>query len=370
MTTTYDLRTAEGVLAYLNTTPFPATEVKLLSGGNSAFTFRATLKSPLPSGDKTVVLKHAETRASGTFFDPGFNVGEVSAQRNEFEYGMLAAITESELCGPESIVRPPRPLHYDPETHTTFMVDLGSPIPLQTILQEGLGKKDQDHHKLTSDIGSALGDFLGRLHSWTSAPEQAPLRALIAQNDVAKLCLSIQHTFAHETLAKFGSKTEWIEEALARDLEESAAAEDTLIWGDSWPGNILVTLPSDTQPLRIHLTDWEMSRLGPPEFDIGEAVGVAMSIIHQHYPQGDHPYIQSLHRSYRQHRTLDPVKAARSTGVAIIGHSFVMPWVVGEDEQSQRNLASTGIALIKAAHDGNKDKIKSQNLVKELFGSS
>jgi hypothetical protein len=47
-----------------------------------------------------------------------------------------------------------------------------------------------------------------------------------------------------------------------------------------------------------------------------------------------------------------------------------MPWVVGEDEQSQRNLASTGIALIKAAHDGNKDEIESQNLVKELFGSS
>ncbi|CAE6376536.1 unnamed protein product [Rhizoctonia solani] len=367
MTVAYDLRTTEGVLAYLDTTPFPATDVKLLSGGNSAFTFRATLKSLLPSGEETIVLKHAETRTSGTFYDPGLNVGEVSAQRNEFEYRALVAIAESGLCGPESTVRPPRPLHYDPETHTTFMADLGSPIPLQTILQEGLGTRSQDYHKLASDIGSALGDFLGRLHAWTSAPEQAPLRALISQNDVAKLCLSMQHTFAHDTLAKFGLKAQWIEDALTQDLEESAAAEDTLIWGDSWPGNILVTLPSDNQPLRIHLTDWEMSRLGPPEFDIGEAVGVAMSIVHEHYPEGDHPYIQALHRSYRRHRTLDPVKAARSTGVAIIGHSFVMPWIAGQDEQSQRSLASAGISLIKAAHNPDGDEAKKQGLVKELF---
>ncbi|GAB1522445.1 hypothetical protein RhiTH_005562 [Rhizoctonia solani] len=367
MTTSYDLRTAKGVLAYLNTTPFPATDATLLTGGNSAYTFRATLKTPLASGDKTIVLKHAETQVSATFYDPGLKTSEVSAQRNEFEYKMLSVITESELCGPESIVRPPRPLYYDPETHTTFMVDLGSPIPLQTILQEGFDAGTLDYRQLSHDIGSALGDFLGRLHTWTSAPEQAPLRALISQNDVAKRCLSIQHAFAHETLDKLGLKEQWIEDALSRDLEESAAAEDTLIWGDSWPGNILVTLPSETQPLRIHLTDWEMSRLGPPEFDLGEAVGVAMSVVHQRYPQGDHPYIQSLHSSYRKHRALNPVRAARSTGVAIIGHSFIMPWVVGQDEQSQRSLASAGIALIKVAQSEDIDEIKKHSLLKELF---
>ncbi|KDN45829.1 hypothetical protein RSAG8_04662, partial [Rhizoctonia solani AG-8 WAC10335] len=197
--------------------------------------------------------------------------------------------------------------------------------------------------------------------------EQASLRAVISQNNVAKKCLPIQHTFAHDTLAKLGLKENWIEDALSRDLEESAAAQDVLIWGDSWPGNILVSPPSATQGLKIYLTDWEMSRLGPPEFDLGEAAGVAMSLVHQRYPQGDHPYIQSLFHSYRQHRPLDPVKAARSTGVAIIGHSFVMPWVCGQDEQSQRSLAAAGIDLMKVAHDEDVDGIKKQVLVKELF---
>ncbi|KAF8755589.1 Phosphotransferase enzyme family [Rhizoctonia solani] len=351
MTTSYDLRTAKGVLAYLNTTPFPATDATLLTGGNSAYTFRATLKTPLASGDKTIVLKHAETQVSATFYDPGLKTSEVSAQRNEFEYKMLSVITESELCDSYDLHGRPR------------LTD-----PLQTILQEGFDAGTLDYRQLSHDIGSALGDFLGRLHTWTSAPEQAPLRALISQNDVAKRCLSIQHAFAHETLDKLGLKEQWIEDALSRDLEESAAAEDTLIWGDSWPvGNILVTLPSETQPLRIHLTDWEMSRLGPPEFDLGEAVGVAMSVVHQRYPQGDHPYIQSLHSSYRKHRALNPVRAARSTGVAIIGHSFIMPWVVGQDEQSQRSLASAGIALIKVAQSEEIEEIKKHSLLKELF---
>ncbi|CAE6474249.1 unnamed protein product [Rhizoctonia solani] len=361
----HDLRTAKGTLAYLNTTQFPATDVQLLSGGNSAFTFRAILKTPLSSGEKTIVLKHAEKQIALTFYDPGLQVGEVDAQRNEFEYTALAAITESGLCGPESIAQLPQPLYYDSATHTTFMTDLGSPIPLQKILQD----EENPHHGLAADIGTALGDFLGHLHNWTSAPEQASLRALISQNNVAKRCLSMQHTFAHDTLAKLGLKERWIEEALSRDLEESTAAQDVLIWGDSWPGNILVSPPSATQGLKIYLTDWEMSRLGPPEFDLGEAAGVAMSLVHQRYPHGDHPYIQALFRSYCQHRPLDPIKVARSTGVAIIGHSFVMPWVCEEDEQLQRSLAIAGIDLMKVAHDGDIEEIRKRALVKELFSS-
>ncbi|CAE7231740.1 unnamed protein product [Rhizoctonia solani] len=320
---------------YWPTTQFPATNVQLLSGGNSAFTFRATLKTPLPSGEETIV-------------------GEIDAQQNEFECTALAAITESELCGPESLVRPSRPLHYDPETHTIFTTDRGLPVPVQNILQD----EDGSHHELASDISTALGNFLGRLHNWTSAPEQASLSAFISQNSVAKRCLSMQHAFAHDTLAKFGLKGQWIQDTLSRDLEESAAAQDVLIWGDSWPGNILVSPPSATQDLKIYLTDWGMSRLGPPEFDLGEAAGVAMSIAHERYPDGNHPYIQALFRSYRQRRPVDPVKAARSTGVTIIGHSFVMPWVCGQDGQSQRTLSETGIDLMKVAHDGNVDEIK------------
>lgn len=55
-----NLTTAEGTLAYLETTQFAATNVQLITGGHSAFTYRATLKAPLPTGDTSVILKHYE----------------------------------------------------------------------------------------------------------------------------------------------------------------------------------------------------------------------------------------------------------------------------------------------------------------------
>lgn len=55
-----DLTTAEGTLAYLVGTQYEATDVQFLAGGHSAFTYRATLKSSLPTGEISVILKHYE----------------------------------------------------------------------------------------------------------------------------------------------------------------------------------------------------------------------------------------------------------------------------------------------------------------------
>lgn len=63
----YDLTTAHGTQAYLKDTRFAASDVQLLSGGRSAFTYRAVLEIPLSTGEKTVILKHFE----GYFADYG-----------------------------------------------------------------------------------------------------------------------------------------------------------------------------------------------------------------------------------------------------------------------------------------------------------
>ena len=55
-----DLTTIEGTLAYLSDTKYEATDVQLLGGGHSAFTYRATLKSSLPTGETSVIVKHYE----------------------------------------------------------------------------------------------------------------------------------------------------------------------------------------------------------------------------------------------------------------------------------------------------------------------
>jgi len=54
----FDLTTADGVLAYLATTPFASTSAEQLSGGNTNFVFRLQLSTP-HQGHQTLILKHA-----------------------------------------------------------------------------------------------------------------------------------------------------------------------------------------------------------------------------------------------------------------------------------------------------------------------
>lgn len=56
----HNLTTVNGTLEYLKNTHFAASDVQLLSGGHSAFTYRAILDTPLATGEKTVILKHFE----------------------------------------------------------------------------------------------------------------------------------------------------------------------------------------------------------------------------------------------------------------------------------------------------------------------
>ena len=55
-----DLTTVEGTLAYLSGTQYEANNVQLLTGGHSAFTYRAIMQSSLSTGETSVIVKHYE----------------------------------------------------------------------------------------------------------------------------------------------------------------------------------------------------------------------------------------------------------------------------------------------------------------------
>ncbi|CAE6470871.1 unnamed protein product [Rhizoctonia solani] len=56
----HDLKSPEGVSAYLKGTRFAASDVQPLSGGVSAFAYRAVLEIPLDTGERSIVIKHFE----------------------------------------------------------------------------------------------------------------------------------------------------------------------------------------------------------------------------------------------------------------------------------------------------------------------
>jgi len=61
----FDLTTAEGVLAYLATTPFASVSAERLSGGTTNFVFRLQLNAP-HEGCSTLILKHARPYVAGS----------------------------------------------------------------------------------------------------------------------------------------------------------------------------------------------------------------------------------------------------------------------------------------------------------------
>ncbi|KAG8787897.1 hypothetical protein FRC12_015138 [Ceratobasidium sp. 428] len=183
-----NLTTADGVLFYLEGTQFAATNVQLITGGHSAFTYRITLRTPPPTGESSIILKHAQGYVA--VYEPM----KIEAERAVYEYEALAVVSNSGLFDSNSTVQTPRPLHFDPETNAIFMTDLGAVKTLTKVFTDSLeGVHDGDNSEsklktacdLASAAGSALGDFVGRFHNWSSLPEQAALSKRFAQNIAA-----------------------------------------------------------------------------------------------------------------------------------------------------------------------------------------
>lgn len=253
--TAHNLTTTKGTLKYLKTTCFAASNVHLLSGGHTAFTYRVFLEKPLPTGEKTVILKHSEDygaqysfvkievqRAVCSPFSTNTGSLAIFIHMQEFEYQALTALANSDLFDSNSVVQVPMPIYYDAETHTILMTDLGPCSPLSLVLRksiEDVGFDDSDTQArlnaaraFSSEIGSAIGDFLGRFHNWAALPEQAGLHTYYSHNIAA---VHDSFPFHLDCVARsaqmFGVKEE-MAELLANEKAEASLGGSVLAMGD------------------------------------------------------------------------------------------------------------------------------------------
>ncbi|KAG8787899.1 hypothetical protein FRC12_015140 [Ceratobasidium sp. 428] len=159
---THDLTTPTGLASYLAPTQFAASDIQTLSGGTIGFVYRVLLKAPKQGGVTSVVVKHGLGYAA-TNVKWAMNV-----ERMTFEHEALNAVASSGLFTLESTVQVPRVLHFDPETHTLIMTDLTPVLTLSAVLIEAL--ESGTIKNVSTRIGTALGDFMGRFHRWGSEP--------------------------------------------------------------------------------------------------------------------------------------------------------------------------------------------------------
>ena len=147
-------------------------------------------------------------------------------------------VASSPLVSSTSTVQVPHVHMYDPQTHTLIMRDLAPARLLSTVLIESLANHEPARIlELSSQIGSALGEFMGRFHQWTSLPEQSALRARFSENLVSReVVLAYRHQLMLESAVKFGLEQSWMEGVVQDGIDDARQGGPVIAMGDFWFG--------------------------------------------------------------------------------------------------------------------------------------
>ncbi|OJD10913.1 hypothetical protein AJ78_08201 [Emergomyces pasteurianus Ep9510] len=353
------LTNASSVARYLKRTPFAAREVQRIQLGSTNFTYRLFLEKPYgQNAVRTAILKYA---ASHTADDSAV---EFSADRQIYEARAMTRIPWKLLMvpPPASSSSPLLPLfgaesNYSPERwrnitsaklrvpelymedamrHVIIMED-GTPRPgSDEVWQERSHSAriffeevppSQQKYETAGFIGLLLGSFLARLHNWGSSQENRALAlASFAGNDSAK-DLTIRETFTDffasvertgfvvpEALrAELESRLNCLEELVRNNLE-------TVVMGDFWPGNILLSFTEKAELDRLSVIDWEFTMLAPAFLDVGNFIGEVF-LIH-YFESNDAVYIVLLEAFMKAYhglaQAIDPEKILAYAGAHIM----------------------------------------------------
>ncbi|KAG9087674.1 hypothetical protein FRC07_012769 [Ceratobasidium sp. 392] len=356
-TTKLDLTTPAGLTVYLAPTKFAASDVQALSGGSAGFVYRVVLENPEEGGEKSVVVKHSLGYAASN------KKWVLSAERMTFEHEALQVINQSGLSTPESTVQVPRVLHYDPDTHTLIMTDLAPARTLSTVLIEAF--ESGSIKDVSSRIGAALGNFMGRFHKWGSEPEQAAMRARFLENVTSReTVLSIRYLLMRMTAEKFGMDKGWMEEMVKEGMGDAEKGGSVIAMADFWFDNILVSLEPE---LRIYIIDWEMTRCARPELDVAHFATAAHSLAHIHPPTPDFILMQSFMQSYNAHFKLDSVQIALSAGRDVMSFGVGMPWTRHREDRVKEEIARCGFELLESARANDVEGIRKNVVVRAMY---
>ncbi|KAJ7119959.1 kinase-like domain-containing protein [Mycena crocata] len=265
----HDLSTIAGVEAYLATTKFASTHVTALTGGTGNFAYRLHLTRP-HEGHTTLVMKHARPYVALSAEIP------FAIERQAFEAKALEKIKGGLDCGPLTTV--PGLHHFDEEAHVIIMDDCGE----KSLNLKQLMLTATPPSAVAREIGLALGQFLGRLHSWGTV-DPSMLHFFDSNEQAKKITAWVTYGRIISTLTTADipaiallpepvsqSDMDDIRALIAERTSEILTSRATLTMGDFWTGNIMVSLSSDGTLERVHVIDWELAKPGVAALDVGQ----------------------------------------------------------------------------------------------------
>ncbi|KAH6658913.1 kinase-like domain-containing protein [Truncatella angustata] len=267
------------VLQRLSKTPYACSSLSQLSTRPANFVFRGVLAQPIHTQDGaagTIIIKHST--------DP-------HASYQAFEESLLNALARFTALdiATSIVITTPRLCLFDRETDIQVLEDFTGTDGFKWVLYSANADKllPQPSPAL---IGRQLGSWLRSFHEWTSAPEQAALRAQMWQNDPMRK-VKYGYTYGSflpvlenypELLDGYRETLETIRDAIAKEFEKSSTESGDswgLVHGDFWTGNILIpTTPWREPPVadetnKLFIIDWEFAQFGHRSYDLGQIVG-------------------------------------------------------------------------------------------------
>jgi 5-methylthioribose kinase len=180
----------------------------------------------------------------------------------------------------DSKVRVANVYRFDTDNNVIIMDDCGEDaVNLKTLM---LSKPPSP--ALGSQIGAALGEFLGSLHKWGKSHKSilsffdanVQARRLSALITYGRLVSTITGEDALPTLSDppldvSPKEIHKISEIAAERASEIAVSDETMTMGDFWTGNLLVDIDEVEGKLRkIIVVDWEMAKPGLAALDVGQ----------------------------------------------------------------------------------------------------
>lgn len=261
---TPDLKTVEGLRAYLAAHNKQPDDITLLSGGLSNYAYRATYPS-----SKTVVYKHA---APYLRFGTSFALDPVRMDYEARALKILRPLLAAEL--PSSAVHPAELYSYDSEAKLLELSDGG-----ERNLKDAYTDSDLD----VVAIGKELGAWIAALHRCStntslsllddidsSATTSSSPSTTLGNNPIGVNIYRYSYQNLHTALSAYGH-----DPALAKRIDDEygsklAIENDCICHGDFWPGNILVQHTPDSPPFSLTVVDWEIVRRGTPATDVAQ----------------------------------------------------------------------------------------------------
>ncbi|CAL1694015.1 unnamed protein product [Somion occarium] len=366
----YDLATIEGVFTYLGNTPFSSDEVTKLAGGLGNYTYRIHLRTP-HEGRTSLVLKHAKAHLPNAEWIP------FPLDRQMYEAGVLTRVKKSLPL--DSLVTVPAIHLFDDKADVIIMDDCG--VDVLTLKQLMLEKPPSI--ELARSIGEALGNFLAFFHTEGTADQE--LLDFLAKNETGRQ-ISSWATYGR-LVSTLSGKDELpalpdppldvsqddlnIIEKVSKELtDRMMTTRESVVMGDFWPGNILISLSSDSSTLnRIYVVDWEMAKAGVAGVEIGQ-FAAEMHLLRRFHSDAEAAASATLSAFLTTYGKKVPIREGDIPKIALIhvGAHLVTwcPRVAWEGKEKTREVIAEGVRYLVEGYESDREQIR-KSLVGELY---